>query len=325
MSLLELKNLSIDFDTLRGPLKAVDRVSFSVDGGETLGIVGESGCGKSITSLALMGLLAPNARVTADSISFQGQNLLELSENKRRKIRGGEMAMIFQDPMTSLNPCFTVGDQISEAIRIHTSASRSEQRMKSIELLEKVGIPDAENRLTAYPHELSGGMSQRVMIAMAIACRPRLLIADEPTTALDVTIQAQILDLLRDLQKEFEMALILITHDIAVVSEMADRTLVMYAGEVVEAGQTQALVNHPTHPYTKGLLSCLPEMNESSGQRSRLPSIPGLVPDLAHRPTGCQMNPRCSYADDRCRSEHPKLEENQDREVRCFKPLQGGV
>ncbi|MGE0616697.1 MAG: ABC transporter ATP-binding protein [Bacteriovoracia bacterium] len=321
MSLLEVENLSVGFDTMRGPLKAVDRLSLAVDEGETLGIVGESGCGKSITSLALMGLLPPNAKVSADRMRFQGQELLSLSEAKRRQIRGGAMAMIFQDPMSSLNPSFTVGFQLAEALQTHGEVSRAGVREKTLEALAQVGIPDPESRLRAYPHQLSGGMCQRVMIAMALVCRPRLLIADEPTTALDVTIQTQILALLKDLQRQYRMGLILITHDIGVVSQMADRVMVMYAGQAVETGRARDVILRPSHPYTEGLLSCLPASHAQDEEKSLLPSILGLVPDLVNRPAGCQMNPRCKYVDDSCRRTEPPYAEVGDKRVRCIRPL----
>jgi dipeptide transport system ATP-binding protein len=320
-SLLEVSQLSISFDTLRGRLVAVDRIGFSVAQGETLGIVGESGCGKSITSLALMRLLPPNAKVEAKRLSFEGKNLLQLSDRQYRPMRGSDIAMIFQDPMTSLNPSFTVGFQLKEVLRVHKGGTRKERQKAAIELLDRVGIPEAEARLENYPHQLSGGMAQRVMIAIAIACRPKLLIADEPTTALDVTIQAQILSLLKELQKSYGMALILITHDLGIVAQMARRTLVMYAGQVVESGPTEQVIRRPTHPYTEGLLRCLPGLTSNADHRLRLPSIQGLVPDLVHRPSGCQLNPRCPYVDEECRKEEPADRVVGAQTVKCIRPL----
>ncbi len=317
MALLEVTNLSVAFETRGAPLTAVDRIGFDVGVGETLGIVGESGCGKSLTSLALMGLLPPNARVSASKLSFDGRDLLAMPERERRKIRGGRMAMIFQDPMTSLNPSFTVGFQLDEVIAVHEGGSGRARRAKALDLLTRVGIPDAETRLDAYPHQLSGGMCQRVMIAIAIACRPSLLIADEPTTALDVTIQAQILDLLADLTREAGMALILITHDLGVVSQMADRIAVMYAGQIVETGKTGQILRSPRHPYTAGLLACLPSARAPGRERGRLSSISGLVPDLSKRPSGCQFHPRCPRAEDICRVRAPVAVEVEEVSYRC--------
>ncbi len=314
--LLDVDNLTVEFQTQRGPLRAVDGVSFQLSAGETLGIVGESGSGKSVTSLALMGLLPANASVTASALSFEGIPLLGLSPKGMRKVRGGSIAMIFQDPMTSLNPCFTVGFQIDEALKAHDQGPKAERRRRALELLDRVGIADAPHRLNAYPHELSGGMSQRVMIAIALACRPRLLIADEPTTALDVTIQAQILDLLGDLCRESNMGLILITHDLGVVAEHAKKLCVMYAGEIVESGLTRQVLQRPRHPYTEGLLQCLPG-RAGHGKSTRLPSIAGLVPDLTRRPSGCQFNPRCSKAVRHCVESAPTFGGG----VRCHFPV----
>ncbi len=318
---LDVRDLSVEFETLRGPLKAIDRVSFDVRRGETLCLVGESGCGKSITSLALMGLLPSNGKIPSGEILFDGKSLLRMPESERRKLRGSEVAMIFQDPMSSLNPCYTVGEQILETIQAHDGGSKDKRRARAIELLREVGIPAPEERLNAYPHQLSGGMSQRVMIAMAIACRPKLLIADEPTTALDVTIQAQILDLLRKLQKDQGMSLILITHDLGVVAEMADRVVVMYAGQVVETGTAREVIDSPRHPYTRALLNSLPASHSEIAHRAKLPSIPGLVPDLTRRPSGCQLNPRCPLADEPCRSaEPPLLDLGAGRKAKCIRP-----
>ena len=297
MALLEIENLTVTFKTSSGPFKAVDGVSLSCDKGEILSVVGESGSGKSVAMLALMGLLPWTATVTADAMRFDGRDMLKLSSRERRKIVGRDISMIFQEPMSSLNPCFTVGFQIGETLRLHLGMGRAERRARSIELLELVGIPAPEDRLSQFPHQLSGGMSQRVMIAMALACNPKLLIADEPTTALDVTIQAQILDLLISLQQEKGMALILITHDMGVVAETAERVQVQYAGQKVEEQPVKGLFTEPHHPYTAALLAALPERATSK----LLPSIPGVVPGQFDRPTGCLFSPRCSYATDRCR------------------------
>ena len=318
MALLEIENLSVEFPSQNGVMHAVDGVSLSLNEGEVLGIVGESGSGKSVTMMALMGLVSYPGRVAADTLRFAGHDLLKLSDSERSKLTGKDVAMIFQDPTTSLNPCFTVGFQITESLRLHLGLNRTAAVRKAVELLEKVGIPAPESRLKAYPHQLSGGMNQRVMIAMAIACSPRLLIADEPTTALDVTIQAQILDLLRSLQKEGGMALVLITHNMGVVSEMAQRVAVMYAGQIMEHQTTHALFNTPQHPYTEALLAALPERSDGS---ARLATIPGMVPGLYDRPTGCLFAPRCVYATAHCRNERPMLRAWQGGLVRCHYPL----
>lgn len=321
MALLEIRNLSVDFRTKAGLFRAVDGLDLSIGGEEVVAIVGESGSGKSVAMLALMGLLPWTAVVTADRLSFDGRSLLALSKRERRSIRGKGMAMIFQEPMTSLNPCFTAGFQITEMLATHMGGSRKEHRNRAIELLEQVGIPSPESRLEAFPHQLSGGMSQRVMIAMAIACNPRLLIADEPTTALDVTIQAQILDLLLDLQREHGMALVLITHDMAVVAETAQRVTVQYAGQQVEKQDVDGLFSAPRHPYTAALLNALPE--RSTGRR--LPTIAGVVPGLGDRPEGCLFNPRCGQVTDKCRNEPPALSESAGGSaVRCHYPLAEG-
>ena len=321
--LLDVENLSISFETKRGVLEAVRGISFQLQEGETLGIVGESGCGKSITNLAIMGLLAPNAIIKADKLNFEGQNLLALKERQLQKIRGGQMGMIFQDPMTALNPSFTVGFQIDETLKVlQKDLSKKDRADRAIQLMEQVGIPAPGERLRAYAHELSGGMSQRVMIAIAIACNPQLLIADEPTTALDVTIQEQILTLLKDLQQKHNMAMILVTHDLGVVAQNADRLQVMYAGEVVETGKTSTVIEKPFHPYTRGLLASLPG-REAREFRAELPSIAGLVPDLTARPSGCQFSPRCEFAEDDCKSKLPSLETLDSRKVRCFHPVGG--
>lgn len=318
MALLEIENLSVEFPSQNGVMHAVDGISLSLEEGEVLGIVGESGSGKSVTMMALMGLVAYPGRVKADKLRFAGHDLLKLSQGERNKLIGKDVAMIFQEPTTSLNPCFTVGFQITETLRLHLGLDKKAASRKAIELLEQVGINSPESRLKAYPHQLSGGMNQRVMIAMAIACNPRLLIADEPTTALDVTIQAQILDLLRSLQKERGMALVLITHNMGVVSEMAQRIAVMYAGQIMEEQSAHALFNTPQHPYTEALLSALPERSDGS---ARLATIPGMVPGLYDRPTGCLFAPRCAYATEHSRNERPLLRAWKDGMVRCHYPL----
>ncbi|MGV6987392.1 dipeptide ABC transporter ATP-binding protein [Testudinibacter sp. P80/BLE/0925] len=317
-SLLEVNQLSVHFGDQTSPFKAVDRISYQIKQGEVLGIVGESGSGKSVSSLAVMGLIDFPGRVYADSLNFAGNNLLAISEDKKQQLVGSEVAMIFQDPMTSLNPAYSVGFQIMEALKVHEGGSKQSRRQRTIELLTQVGIPDPESRLSVYPHQLSGGMSQRVMIAMAIACRPKLLIADEPTTALDVTIQAQIIDLLLELQKKENMALILITHDLALVAEAAERILVMYAGQVVEEGSAEDIFSTPKHPYTQALLRSLPEFAVG---KSRLHSLSGVVPGKYDRPTGCLLNPRCPYATDECRTVEPQLQQLADRQVKCHTPL----
>ena len=314
MPLLEVENLHVAF----GAFKAVDGVSLSVAAGEVVGIVGESGSGKSVTALALMGLIDEPGRVDATRLSFDGRDLLTMAEGERRKMLGRDIAMIFQDPTSSLNPCFTVAFQLIETLRIHEGGSRKALRERALQLLRDVEIPDAEQRLDAYPHQLSGGMCQRVMVAMAIACRPRLLIADEPTTALDVTIQAQMLALLLKLQRERGMALVLITHDLGVVAEVAQRVLVMYAGQVVETAAVPQLFDAPRHPYTEALLSALPEHN--IGAR-RLRSMGGVVPGAFDRPAGCLLAPRSAYVQARCRNQVPSLVGVEGAQARCFFPL----
>ncbi len=318
MALLEIENLSVDFPTVAGVMHAVEGVSIKLEEGEVLGIVGESGSGKSVTMLALMGLVAYPGQIRADRLAFAGRDLLALSSGDRRRLTGKDLAMIFQEPTTSLNPCFTIGFQLQETLRLHEGLDRAARRRRAIELLDQVGIPAPESRLRAFPHQLSGGMNQRVMIAMAIACNPRLLIADEPTTALDVTIQAQILDLLLKLQRERGMALILITHNMGVVAETAQRVSVMYAGQVVEERSAAALFAAPQHPYTAALLAALPE--RSTGE-TRLATIPGVVPGLHDRPVGCLFHPRCLYANAHCRAVQPELRPWLDGKVRCHYPL----
>ena len=319
--MLEVENLNIFFNTRKGKIHAVRDISFSISEGETLGFVGESGCGKSITNYALMGLLAENASTRALKLNFLGHDLLTLPEAKFRKMRGKDITMIFQDPMSALNPSFTVGQQIMETLKVHGILEKAKRKKRAIELLEQVGISDPEKRLKTYPHELSGGMCQRVMIAGALALRPKLLIADEPTTALDVTIQAQILKLLKDLQKEYHMSLILVSHDIGVVKNMTDNIQVMYAGEIVESGITSEVFNNPKHPYTQALIKCLPEVNEEKGLRSRLPSLKGIVPNMLNRSEGCQFYPRCSVNEDKCTKRRIVLKEVNQRKVRCIKDV----
>ncbi len=320
MSLLEIENLSVAFQTAGGLFTAVDRVSLDLKAGEVISIVGESGSGKSVSMLALMGLLPWTARVTADRMTFDGRDLLKMESRQHRSIIGKEISMIFQEPMTSLNPCFTVGFQLGEALKTHLNMDRHERRERSIELLNQVGIPEPQKRLSAFPHQLSGGMSQRVMIAMAIACNPRLLIADEPTTALDVTIQAQILDLLLKLQEDTNMALVLITHDMGVVAETAKKVIVMYAGQQVEQQDIRELFSDPHHPYTSALLAALPERAQSR----HLPSIAGVVPGQFDRPKGCMFAPRCHYATDLCRSEEPQKAVAHYGQALCHYPLDRG-
>ncbi len=302
---LEVVDLRTHFFTDDGAVKAVDGVSFDVRPGETLGIVGESGCGKSVTSLSILRLIpSPPGKIVGGEIRFNGQNLLALPDSAMRKIRGNEISMIFQEPMTSLNPVYTCGDQIMEAVQLHQKVGRKEARVRAIEMLRLVGIPSPEQRVDEYPHQLSGGMRQRVMIAMALSCHPRVLIADEPTTALDVTIQAQILDLLNRLQEEMGMAILLITHDLGVVAETCDRVAVMYAGQVVEYAGVDEIFHHPRMPYTVGLLGSIPKLGEAV---ERLRVIPGNVPNPSEFPAGCKFHPRCPVAIDRCRSENPAL------------------
>lgn len=322
MSLLQVKNLNIDFTTSQGTIQALRDVNFELKAGEALGIVGESGSGKSVTSLALFDLLASNAIVRSGEIFFNGRDIRKMSEAEKLKLRGGDISMIFQDPMSSLNPCFTVEYQITEVLKTHQGLTGASARDKVLELLRQVGIPDPQSRLGVYPHELSGGMSQRVMIAMAIACSPKVLIADEPTTALDVTIQKQILSLLQTLRKEKGMSLILVSHDLGVIAQNTDRILVMYAGEIVEEGISMDVMKSPTHPYTEGLLKCLPALHAHESKDFRLPTIPGIVPHLGHRPSGCQLNPRCPYKRKNCEEIRVTLDRiKPQRETRCLYPL----
>jgi dipeptide transport system ATP-binding protein len=316
--LLEIENLSVDFSGFR----AVDDFSLVIGEGETVGIVGESGSGKSVSQLALMGLINYPGKVTGKKLIFDSSDLLDMPSKKRRSVTGKEIAMIFQEPMTSLNPCFTAGYQIMETLKVHEGGNRESRRKRTIELLEQVGIPAPEERINSFPHQLSGGMNQRIMIAMAIACNPRLLIADEPTTALDVTIQAQILDLLLDLQRKKRMALILITHDMAVIAETVEQVVVMYAGQVMEKQPVDEIFSNPRHPYTAALLDALPERSEGL---NRLPTIPGVVPGRYDRIKGCIFNPRCRYAASVCRKEKPTLVSGTAGSVRCHYPLSKGA
>ena len=314
MALLSIKNLTVEFKTSRGMFRAVDRVSMEVNSGEVLAVVGESGSGKSVAMLAVMGLLPWTAQVTADAVEFESRDLLAMPPKQRRAINGKEIAMIFQEPMTSLNPCFTVGWQLTETLRVHEGMDRRQANARAASLMDEVGIPAATQRMGSFPHQFSGGMAQRVMIAMALACKPKLLIADEPTTALDVTIQAQILDLLSRLQKERGMGLVLITHSMGVVAEMADRVCVQYAGQKVEEQAVGPLFADPHHPYTQALLATLPERATTQ----TLSAIKGVVPGQFDRPTGCLFNPRCSLATDLCREQEPKM----NNSALCHYPLE---
>ncbi len=309
--LLDVKNLKTQFFTQDGVVKAVDDVSFHIMPGETLGIVGESGCGKSITAMSIMRLIpSPPGKIVGGQILFDGEDVMKMSDEEVRSIRGNKIAMIFQDPMTSLNPVLTINRQISESLELHLGMSKSQSRARSVELLKMVGIPNAEERVDQYPHQFSGGMRQRVMIAMALSCNPSLLIADEPTTALDVTIQAQILDLMRNLQQEHNTALMMITHDLGVVAGMTDRIQVMYAGHVVETAPTEELFANPRHPYTVGLLNSIPRLDAAA--KAKLSPIRGLPPDLIDLPDMCPFLPRCDYAREKCEQQNPPLLEVND-------------
>lgn len=300
--LLQVNELTTSFRTTEGKLPAVRGVSFSVDKGETLCIVGESGCGKSITTLSVIGLLPNNGEISGGSIKFQGEELTTKKENELRKLRGNDISMIFQEPMTALNPVFTIGYQLMEPLNTHRRMSNKEMKNKSIDLLKQVGIPDPEKKLKQFPHELSGGMRQRVLIAIALACNPSLLIADEPTTALDVTIQAQILDLIDDLKTDFGMGVVMVTHDMGVVAEVADRVMVMYAGHVVETGTVEEIFSNPQHPYTKGLLASVPNVDDANHE---LEAIPGSLPNLNETIPGCRFHPRCPFAMEKCKETDP--------------------
>ena len=315
-TILEIKDLKTHFFTEDGVVKAVDGVDFKVYEGETLGIVGESGCGKSVTAFSIMQLLDYPGKTVGGKILFKGEDLLEKSEAEMRKMRGKDIAMIFQEPMTALNPVLTIGFQISESLRMHFKINKTEAMKKSIELLDKVGIPAPEQRVNEYPHQLSGGMRQRAMIAMALSCDPILLIADEPTTALDVTIQAQILELMKSLLRDFNGSLIMITHDLGVIAEIADRIAVMYAGKIVEYADKKTIFHNPSHPYTFGLLTSIPRLDM---EVERLNVIPGIVPNPLHFPDGCKFNTRCKFATNKCREEEPVLNELENGHlVRCW-------
>lgn len=316
-NILEIKDLRTSFFTKEMEVKAVDGVSFAIPKGKILGVVGESGSGKSITSLSILRLIDEPGKIVGGEILFKGENLLDKTEAEMRKIRGKEISMIFQEPMTSLNPTFTIGQQIGEAYKIHEGLNKKEAKERSIEMLRLVGIPSPEKRVNQYPHELSGGMRQRVMIAMALACNPELLIADEPTTALDVTIQAQILDLMKDLQNKFGMGVMLITHDLGVVAETCDYVAVMYCGKVVEYADVKTLFTNPKHPYTVGLMKSIPKYDEDI--EGDLPVIKGNVPSPAEMPTGCRFSPRCPFATDLCRNKLPELEtDDHGNQIRCW-------
>ena len=318
--LLQVEDLRVEFTTRRGVVFAVNGISFEIASGETLGIVGESGCGKSVTSLAVLGLLARNGRVASGRALFEGRDLIELSDRALRRVRGREIAMIFQDPMASLNPVLTIGRQIREPLETHFGMNRKDAEARAAELIDRVGIPSATARLRDYPHQFSGGMRQRAMIAMALACKPKLLIADEPTTALDVTIQAQILDLLRELVAEENAALILITHDLGVVAGMCERVNVMYAGMFMETGLADQLFASPRHPYTLGLLQSVPRLN--AGRRARLQPIEGAPPNMLHPPSACPFQPRCRFEVDLSRQQVPQLVEIEPgHKVACFSPV----
>lgn len=317
-NLLEVKNLKTYFFTDGGVVKSVDDVSFNVKPGKTLGVVGESGCGKSITSLSIMQLVeTPPGKIVDGEIIYNGENLLGKDKDEMRKIRGGEIAMIFQEPMTSLNPVFTVGQQIMEALMIHTDMDKTKAKERAIEMLKLVRIPLAEKRFNEYPHQLSGGMRQRVMIAMALSCNPKLLICDEPTTALDVTIQAQILDFINELKEKLGTSIMMITHDLGVIAEVADDVMVMYAGKIVEYGTADQIFETPMHPYTHGLMNCIPKLNDDN--ETRLHVIPGMVPSPDRMPKGCAFCPRCSEAKKICEEKMPELIEIDGQKVRCFK------
>ena len=321
-SILEVRDLKTHFFTDDGVVEAVDGVSFTIKRGEVLGLVGESGCGKSVASLSIMRLIDKPGKIVGGEVIFKGENLLKKTEEEMRKIRGSEIAMIFQEPMTSLNPVFTIGNQIMEAILLHQDLSEEEAEKRTIELLNLVGIPEPERRFAQYPHELSGGMRQRAMIAMAISCNPDLLISDEATTALDVTIQAQILELMKDLQKKIGMAVLFITHDLALVAEMANNIAVTYTGKIVEYSDARSVFKNPKHPYTYGLLRSVPNLL-SEETKVELPAIEGMVPSPYRMPQGCHFNPRCPFATEICRKEVPELNELEPHHlVRCFHPVE---
>jgi oligopeptide/dipeptide ABC transporter ATP-binding protein len=317
--LLEVKNLRTYFFAGSDVIKAVDDVSFCIHEGELLGLVGESGCGKSVTALSIMRLVPPPGKIVSGEINLKGENLVKVSEERMREIRGDSIAMIFQDPMTSLNPVYTVGEQIAEVLRLHRKMNRKEAWEKAIEAMKEVAIPDPARRAKDYPHQLSGGMRQRVMIAMALACDPDILIADEPTTALDVTIQAQILELLEKLRRERKLAVLLITHDLGVVAEVADRVCVMYTGKIVEEAPTSEIFENPRHPYTQGLLRSVPMLLfEANKKTHRLETIEGTVPNLRHLPSGCHFAPRCKFKQEICEKTEIPLKKLNDTKVRCI-------
>lgn len=315
--LLDVKNLTVTFQSQEGLVKAVDNLDFQLHEGETLGIVGESGSGKSVTSLAIMGLIPnPPGKVSAGEIYYNNKNLLTIKEREMRNLRGNEIAMIFQEPMTSLNPILSCGFQIGESLRLHRGLKKSQTKKETVKLLDDVGIPDPEKSINRFPHELSGGMRQRVMIAMALACEPKILIADEPTTALDVTIQAQILDLMDRLRKNKQTSIIMITHDLGVVAEISDRVMVMYSGQSVEIAPTRKLFSNSLHPYTKGLIATIPEITK---EKIRLKEIPGLAPNPTEKIKGCSFYPRCTYVMDKCKTDTPNMEKiSEDHFVRCW-------
>ncbi len=319
--LLRVRNLVVEFDTDQGVIRAVDGVSFDLQAGETMGLVGESGCGKTVTGLALLGLVpAPPGRIVSGSIEFLGRDLTNLAEGELRRIRGSEISMIFQEPMTALNPVFRIGNQMMDVLRLHQGLTRRQARSAAIEMLAKVGIPDPDQRVDDYPHQLSGGMRQRVMIAMALSCGPKLLVADEPTTALDVTTQAQVLEQITKLQQEFGMAMILVTHDLGVVAETCQKAIVMYCGSIVENSPIEALFHTPRHPYTAGLLASIPRVRDE--RVTELPVIPGMVPDLLHLPSGCRFADRCAKVTDQCRQKMPELQQLAETQtlVACYEP-----
>jgi len=318
--LLNVRGLKTYFHTFAGVVKAVDGIDFTVDKGEILGVVGESGCGKSVVGFSIMGLIDAPGRIESGKILFNGKNLLEMDEREMRKIRGKEIGMVFQDPMTSLNPLYTIQDQMEEVMKLHGKMSAAQREARCLELLREVGISQPEKRLSNYPHQFSGGMRQRVIIAIALASRPRLIIADEPTTALDVTIQAQILRLMKRLVQEHHTAMMLITHDLAVVSEMTDNIMVMYCGRIVEKGGRDAVIKNCRHPYTLGLLGSIPKLTL---RQKRLQQIPGMVPNIMHLPPGCAFAPRCAFAKDPCRARQPELVEHKPgHAVACYYPVE---
>ena len=319
--LLEVEGLEVEFGTRNGVARVLDGIALSLQAGRTLGIVGESGCGKSMTALSIMRLVpVPPGRIGAGSVRLKGEDLLQVTEKRMREVRGKDISMIFQEPMTSLNPVYSIGDQIAETVRLHEGLGRRDSLDRAVEMLKAVHIPAAERRIREFPHQMSGGMRQRVMIAMALACQPSVLIADEPTTALDVTVQAQVFDLLKELQEKTGTAIILISHDMGVIAEMADRVMVMYAGRIVEEASTEEILDSPKHPYTQGLISCVPHMEEvPPPERSALTEIPGVVPALTDLAAGCSFAPRCAHAADRCRRVAPQaFEVGEDHRAACW-------